>query len=388
MNNGRTLFAQLMNFLPLHEFQKCVQRYRGEFKMKTFSCFDQFLSLSFAQLTGCGSLRDIEICLHTFRPKLYHAGFRGRVSRNTLAHANQTRDWKIFADFAQVLIQRANRLYQGDSFGADLNQTTYAFDSTTIDLCLTLFPWARFRKHKAAVKLHTLINLRGNIPCFVYITDGKVHDVNALDSLTLEPGAIYIMDRGYIDFARLHVFVQNGAFFVTRAKHNMNFIRLEQRPIDKSTGLRSDQTVRLRGFYAAKKYPDTLRLIRFTDPTTHKSLVFITNNFFLPALTVAHIYKCRWQVELFFKWIKQNLRIKSFYGTSENAVKTQIWIAISVYVLLAIVKKELNISRSLREIQQILSVSIFEKTDMVQSLLENPDQTLIPEDAIQLLFIN
>ena len=239
MNSGRTLFAQLMDFLPLHEFQKCVHRYRGEYKMKTFSCFDQFLSLSFAQLTGCGSLRDIEICLHTFQSKLYHAGFRGRVSRNTLAHANQTRDWKIFADFAQVLIQRANRLYQGDSFGADLDQTTYAFDSTTIDLCLSLFPWARVRKHKAAVKLHTLINLRGNIPCFVYITDGKVHDVNALDSLTLEPGAIYIMDRGYIDFSRLHAFVQCGAFFVTRAKHNMNFIRLEQRPIDKSTGLRS-----------------------------------------------------------------------------------------------------------------------------------------------------
>jgi hypothetical protein len=312
MNSGRTLFAQLMDFLPLHEFRKCVRRYRGEYKMKTFSCFDQFLCLSFAQLTGRDSLRDIEICLLPFQARLYHAGFRGSVSRNNLSHANQVRPWGIFADFAQVLIRRAGRLYHGDSFGVDLDQTAYAFDSTTI----------------------------------------------------------YILDRGYIDFTRLHVFVQSGAFFVTRAKHNMNFIRLEHRPVDTSSGLRSDQTIRLRGFYAAKKYPDTLRLIRFVDPGTHKSFVFLTNNFMLPALTIAQLYKCRWQVELFFKWIKQNLRIKSFYGTSENAVKTQIWIAICVYVLLAIVKKELNISRSLSEIQQILSISIFEKVTIAQSLFE------------------
>lgn len=388
MNSGRTLFAQLMDFLPLHEFRKCVRRYRGEYKMKTFSCFDQFLCLAFAQITGRDSLRDIEICLRPFQTRLYHAGFRGSVSRNNLSHANRVRPWEIFADFAQVLIRRAGRLYHGDSFGVDLNQTAYAFDSTTIDLCLSLFPWARFRKHKAAVKLHTQINLRGNIPCFVYITDGKVHDVNALDQLVLEAGAIYIMDRGYIDFTRLHVFVQRGAFFVTRAKHNINFVRLEQRPVDKSTGLRSDQTIRLRGFYAAKKYPDTLRLIRFVDPVTRKSLVFLTNNFMLSALTIAQLYKCRWQVELFFKWIKQNLRIKSFYGTSENAVKTQIWIAICIYVLLAIVKKELKISRSLSEIQQILSISIFEKNTMVQSLSENDRQKLNVDNGKQLMFIN
>ena len=357
-------------------------------KIKTFSCFDQFLCLSFAQLTGRDSLRDIEICLLPFQSRLYHAGFRGNVSRNNLSHANRVRNWKVFADFAMILIQRATHLYRGDSFGVDLDQTAYAFDSTTIDLCLSLFPWARFRKHKAAVKLHTQINLRGNIPCFVYITDGKVHDVNALDVLVLEAGAIYIVDRGYIDFARLHVFVQRGAFFVTRAKHNMDFIRLEQRSVDKSTGLRSDQTIRLRGFYAAKKYPDTLRLVRFVDPDTRKTLVFLTNNFTLPALTIAQLYKCRWQVELFFKWIKQNLRIKSFYGTSENAVKTQIWIAISVYVLLAIVKKELNLSPSLSEIQQILSIAIFEKTPINQSLSETQDQTLTTEHGKQLLFIN
>jgi hypothetical protein len=387
MNSGRTLIAQLMDFLPLHDFRKCVRRYRGEYKMKTFSCFDQFLCLSFAQLTGRESLRDIEICLLPFQSRLYHAGFRGRVARSTLAHANETRDWRIFADFAQVLIRRARQLYLGSDFGGDLDQTTYAFDSTTIDLCLSLFPWAQFRKHKAAVKLHTLIYLRGNIPCFVYITDGKVHDVNALDALLLEPGAFYIMDRGYIDFARLYVFVQSGAFFITRAKQNMNFIRLTYRAVDKSTGLRSDQTIRLRGFYAAQDYPDTLRLIRFVDPLTRKNLVFLTNNFTLPALTIAQLYKCRWQVELFFKWIKQHLRIKAFYGTSENAVKTQIWIAISVYVLLAIVKKVLNIPRSLSEIQQILSISIFEKINVNQALSEFSPQIENSETPNQLTFI-
>jgi transposase len=369
MNSGRTLFAQVMDFLPLNEFRKCVDRYRGDYKVKTFSCLDQFLCLAFAQLTYRESLRDIEMCLRPFRSRLYHAGFRGGcVTRNNLAHANKTRPWQVYADFAQVLIRRARALYAKDDFGVALEQTAYAFDSTTIDLCLSLFPWARFRKHKAAIKLHTLIDLRGNIPCFIHITDGKVHDVNALDQLILEPGAFYTMDRGYVDFARLHVFVQNAAFFVTRAKTNMSFVRLEHRSVDKSTGLRSDQTIQLKGHYSARDYPDALRRIRFVDPDTKKNLVFLTNNFVLPALTIPKIYKCRWHVELFFKWIKQYLRIKSFYGTTENAVKTQIWIAISIYVLVAILKKELNIPRSLGEILQVLSISIFEKNDLYQAL--------------------
>jgi len=308
MNSGRTLFAQVMDFLPLHEFRKCVRRYRGDYKVKTFFCLDQFLCLAFAQLTYRESLRDIEICLRPFQSRLYHAGFRGGcVTRNTLSHANKTRPWQVYADFAQILIRRARSLYARDDFGVALEQTAYAFDSTTIDLCLSLFPWAQFRKHKAAVKLHTLIDLRGNIPCFIHITDGKVHDVNALDQLILEPGAFYTMDRGYVDFARLHVFVQSAAFFVTRAKTNMSFVRLEHRPVDKSTGLRSDQTIRLKGHYSARDYPDTLRRIRYVDPDTQKNLVFLTNNFALAALTIPKIYKSRWHVELFFKWIKQSL---------------------------------------------------------------------------------
>lgn len=384
MNTGRTLFAQVMDFLPLPEFRKCVHRFRGDYKVQSFSCLDQFLCLSFAQLTYRESLHDIEICLRPFRSRLYHAGFRGRVSHSTLAYANKTRDSRIYAELAHVLIARARRLYAGDNFGVDLDQSVYAFDSTTIDLCLSLFPWAKFRKHKAAIKLHTLIDLRGSIPCFVYVTDGKVHDVNALDHLLLEPGSFYIMDRGYIDFARLHAFVRNAAFFVTRAKRNMDFIRLDYRPVDKSTSLRSDQTIRLRGFYPAQEYPDSLRRVHFVDPDTRKDLVFLTNNFTLPALIIPQLYKRRWQVELFFKWIKQYLRIKSFYGTSENAVKTQIWTGICVYVLVAILKKELDIPRSPGEILQILSISIFEKSDLYQALTECSAQTKNPGTLNQL----
>ena len=330
MNSGRTIFSQLMDFLPMNEFRVCVDRYRGEYKVQTFSCLDQFLSMSFAQLTFRDGLRDIETCLRSLGKKLYHAGFRGAISRSTLAYANETRDWRIYADFAQILIQQAKTLYAKDSFGVDLKQAAYAFDSTTIDLCLALFPWAKFRRHKAAVKLHTLIDLRGNIPCFIHITDGKAHDVKALDTLPLEPGSFYMMDRGYIDFARLYAFVQQLAYFVTRAKTNMDYSRLSSRAIDKTTGLRTDQTIRLQGYQSSKDYPDTLRRISYHDPETDKFLVFLTNNFTLPALTIPQLYKCRWRVELFFKWIKQHLRIKAFYGTSENAVKTQIWISITI----------------------------------------------------------
>ena len=374
MNSGRTIFSQLMDFLPMNEFRVCVDRYRGEYKVQTFSCLDQFLSMSFAQLTFRDGLRDIETCLRSLGKKLYHAGFRGAISRSTLAYANETRDWRIYADFAQILIQQAKTLYAKDSFGVDLKQAAYAFDSTTIDLCLALFPWAKFRRHKAAVKLHTLIDLRGSIPCFIQITNGKVHDVNALDTLPLEPGSFYMMDRGYIDFARLYAFVQQLAYFVTRAKTNMDYSRLSSRAIDKTTGLRTDQTIRLQGYQSSKDYPDTLRRISYHDPETDKFLVFLTNNFTLPALTIPQLYKCRWRVELFFKWIKQHLRIKAFYGTSENAVKTQIWISITIYVLIAILKKKLNAQRSLSEILQILSITLFEKTALSQTLSEFPSQ--------------
>lgn len=384
MNSGRTIFAQVLDHVPMHDFRKCVRRYQGNRRVRRFFCFDQFLAMAFAQLTYRDSLRDIEICLRPLRSRLYHIGFRNPVSRSTLADANEIRDWRIYADFAQILIQRARALYASDSFGVDLNQTAYAFDSTTIDLCLSLFPWARFRQHKAAVKLHTLIDLKGSIPCFVHITDGKTHDVKALDALILDPGAFYIMDRGYIDFARLSTITRSLAFFVTRAKSNMQFTRVEFRSVDKTTGLRSDQTIRLQGFYAEKNYPDSLRRVRFLDPETKKHLVFLTNNFSLPALTIAQLYKARWRVELFFKWIKQNLRIKAFFGTSENAVRTQIWIAISVYVLVAILKKERNIPRSLSEILQILSVLLFEKTDILQTLTESDMQNQDAEIKKQL----
>lgn len=385
MNQGHVIFTQLMNFVPMHEFRKCVDRYRGHHKVQTFSCFDQFLCMAFAQLTFRDSLRDIETCLRSVQSKLYHAGFRGNISRSTLAYANETRPWQIYADFAQILIRKARVLYAQDSFGVNLKQTAYAFDSTTIDLCLSLFPWARFRKHKAAVKLHTLIDLRGNIPCFIHITDGKVHDVNALDHLILEPGAFYMLDRGYIDFARLYAFVQQAAFFVTRAKSNLNHLRTAYRPVNKTTGLRSDHTIRLSGFKAAKDYPDLLRRISYTDPETNKHLVFLTNNFSLPALRIPQLYKARWQVELFFKWIKQYLRIKTFYGTNENAVRTQIWIAVSIYVLAAIVKKELHIQRSLGEILQILSISLFEKMPITQALSGFSLEDQISESPKQLI---
>ena len=375
MHAGQFIFAQLMDFLPRHEFNECVQRYRGNARVHGFSCFDQFLCMAFAQLTYRESLRDIETCLRAMGPKLYHAGFRGRVARSTLADANEHRDWRIYADFAHVLIAVAKQLYANDGFAVDLDAPAYAFDSTTIDLCLSLFPWARFRRRKGAVKLHTLLDLRGNIPCFIRISHGKMHDVRALDDLVLEPGAFYIMDRGYIDFARLYVFTQQSAFFIVRGKRNMDYARQPYQSVDKSTGLRSDQKITLQGPKTAQQYPDALRRITYRDAETHKRFTFLTNNWTLPALTIARLDKCRWQVELFFKWIKQHLRIKAFYGTSPNAVKTQVWIAISVYVLVAILKKELKLERSLYEILQILSVALFEKTPVFEALSSKDYQT-------------
>jgi IS4 transposase len=368
MNSGKSIFAQLMDFIPAYEFRKCVERYNGNYKIITFSCWDQYLCMAFAQLTYRESLRDIQACLRATQFRLYHLGIRGKVSRNTLAHANQTRDWRIYADFAQVLITKARRLYAADSFGIELDQAVYALDSTTIDLCLALFPWAEFRKRKGAVKLHTLLDLRGNIPSVIIITTGKIHDVNILDELIIEAGAIYVMDRGYLDFARLYKIHQTLAFFVTRSKINFSRKRLYSTPVDKATGIQCDQIVILKGHYAKKDYPEKLRRIRYSDSKNNKTFVFLTNNFTLPAITIADLYRCRWQVELFFKWIKQHLRIKAFYGTTENAVKTQIWIAISVYVLVAIVKKTLKLDQSLYTILQILSVTLFEKTPIFQAL--------------------
>ena len=368
MDTGKTIFAQLMDFLPVYKFQKCVQQYNGHYKVKHFSCWNQFLCMAFAQLTYRESLRDIEACLRSTQRKLYHMGFRGNVSRNTLAHANQIRDWRIYADFAQILIGQARRLYANDSFGVELNQTAYALDSTTIDLCLSLFPWAKFRAHKGAVKLHTLLDLRGSIPSLVIITHGKVHDVNILDQLSFEPGAFYIIDRGYLDFDRLYGIHQASAFFVTRTKSNFSFRRLYSRPVDKSVGVQCDQIIALEGFYSHKAYPDKLRRIRYFDTNLNKRLIFLTNNFTLPALTIAQLFQCRWQIEIFFKWIKQHLRIKAFYGTTENAVKTQIWIAIAVYVLVAIVKKQMHLDLTLYTILQILSVTLFEKMPILEAL--------------------
>lgn len=375
MYTGRIVFSQLIDFLPKREFNNCVRRYQGNRRVRRFSCLDQFLCMAFAQLTYRESLRDIETCLRAMQPKLYHAGIRSKISRSTLARANENRDWRIYADFAQILIARARELYINDDFGLELKQTAYAFDSTTIDLCLSLFPWAKFRKRKAAVKLHTLMDLRGNIPCFISITDGKTSDVKILDKLILEAGAFYIMDRGYIDFRRLYAFNQSFAFFVTRAKSNLDYSRRSYRHVDKTTGLRSDQTIILKGPKTSRRYPAPLRRISYFDAGTDKRLVFLTNNFTLPASTIALLYKCRWRVELFFKWVKQYLRIKAFYGTSENAVRTQIWIAVSVYVLVAIVKKELKLRRSLGEILQILSITLFEKALMPQVLTTIPPQT-------------
>ena len=368
MNSGKTVFSQLIDFLPSYEFRRCVDRYQGNYKVKNFSCWDQFLCLAFAQLTYRESLRDIETCLRAAGEKLYHMGIRAKVSRNTLAHANEIRDWRIYHDFARVLIEQARELHQNDPLKVQLDQTAYALDSTVIDLCLSLFPWAKFRKRKGAVKLHTLLDLRASIPTTVIVTTGAVHDVNIMDELFWEPGSIYVMDRGYVDFSRLFRIHQDSAFFVTRAKKNFRFQRLYSHPVDKTTGLRCDQTVSLCGIHVKKDYPDKLRRIRYFDQPTNHSLVFLSNNFTLPALTIAQLYRCRWQVELFFKWIKQHLRIKAFYGTSNNAVKTQIWIAISIYVLVAIVKKRLNLDLSLYTILQILSVTILEKTPLLQVL--------------------
>jgi Domain of unknown function (DUF4372)/Transposase DDE domain len=375
MNTGRTVFAQLMEFIPTYEFQVCVNRYQGNRYVKDFSCWDQFLCLAFAQLTYRTSLRDIEACLRAQQPKLYHMGFRGRVSRSTLANANELRDWHIYADFAQVLICIARDLYRNESFGVELSETVYAFDSNTIDLCLSLFPWGQFRRRKSAVKLHTLLDLRGCIPTSVYVTGGQVHDVNLLDELLLEAGSFYLVDRGYVDFARLYMFTQACAFFVTRAKKNLQFYRRSSRPVERSTGLRCDQTILLTGIRTAQYYPDPLRRIHYFDAEKDSQLIFLTNNFLLPALIIAQLYRARWQVELFFRWIKQHLRITAFYGTSENAVKTQVWVAFSVYVLVAIVKKQLGLDMSLYKILQILSVTIFEKIPILQGFSNFADET-------------
>ena len=388
MHQGHYVFAQLMQHLPLTTFRRCVARYNGEYRIQQFSCLDQYLCLAFAQLTWRESLRDIEACLRAQSSKLYHLGFRSAIARNTLANANAVRDWRIYADFAQHLIGIARRLYANDLLALDLDETVYALDSTTIDLCLSVFPWAPFRSTKAAVKLHTLLDLRGSIPSFIFISDGKMHDVNILDQLVPEAGAFYVMDRGYLDFERLAHLDDAGSFFVTRAKSNLDARRRYSRPVDRSTGLICDQTVLLTGFYSRQGFDRPLRRIKFNDPQTGKRLVFLTNNFALDALTIAKLYKYRWQVELFFKWIKQHLRIKAFFGTSENAVKSQIWIAVSVYVLVAIVKKRLALPATLYEILQILSLTLFEKTP-VDSLFDDDASQKIPAaDANQLNLFN
>jgi len=382
MNRGKLVFAQVTQQVPLTTFRRCVARYGGEHKVKSFSCLEQYLCMAFAQLTYRESLRDIEACLRAQASKLYHMGIKSRVSRSTLADANEVRDWRIYAEFAQSLIGIARRLYAGEPFGVDLKDTVYALDASTIDLCLSVFPWAPFRSTKAAIKLHTLLDLRGNIPTFLHISDGTRHDVHVLDLLLPEPGAFYVMDRGYLDFERLHRLHDAGSFFVTRAKSNLQAPRRYSHPVDRSTGLLCDQTIVLTGFYSCQDFATPLRRIRFKDAVTGKRLVFLTNNFALPALTITELYRCRWQVELFFKWIKQHLRIKVFFGTSENAVKTQIWIAVSVYVLVAIVKKRLNLSMSLYEMLQILSLTLFERIPLDQ-LLHN-----IITDDIQALSAN
>lgn len=383
MNVGRTLFAQMMDFLPWSSFDRIVKRYGGDHRSRTLFCTEQFRCMAFAQLTYRESLRDIETCLAAQVGKLYHMGLRQPVRRSTLAEANESRDWRIYAEFAHQLIARARKLYAADSFGVDLANTVYALDATTIDLCLSMFPWAPFRSTKAAIKLHTLLDLRGSIPSFIHISDGKVHDVNVLDLLISEPGAFYVMDRGYLDFERLYSLSQAGAFFVTRSKKNMDARRIYSAPTDRTTGLICDQTIVLNGFRSHRAYPQQLRRIRFKDPESAKTLVFLTNHFQLPALTICALYKCRWQVELFFKWIKQHLRIKRFFGTSENAVKTQIWIAVSVYVLVAIIKKQLNLDASLHTLLQILSLTLFEKLDLAEALTPLSLDSMIIDPANQ-----
>jgi hypothetical protein len=388
MNIGRTVFAELMAHISHIEFQKCVARYDGDRHHRSLSCWDQYLAMAFAQFTYRESLRDIEACLQSMSGKLYHMGFRSRIARSTLADANETHDWRIFADFAQYLIATARPLYVGDPIGIDLDAGLYALDSTTIDLCLSLFPWARFRQHKGAVKMHTLLDLHGNIPTFIGITDGTVHDVNMLDAILPEAGAFYVMDRGYLDFERLYVFTLNAAFFVVRTKSNVLLQRRYSRAVDKTTGVRSDHTVILTAINSAEAYPESLRRVTYLDVATRKRFKFLTNNFTLPALTIAQIYKSRWQVELFFKWIKQHLRIKAFYGASENAVKTQIWIAVSVYVLVAIVRKRMGLEASLYQILQILSLTLFEKTPILQALQASDSQEISPDPGNQLILFD
>src|ERR1039457_6421731 len=388
MHTGRFVFSELIAHLPHQEFQKCVARYDDHPQPRKLSYWDQYLAMAFAQLTYRESLRDIEACLGSLQGKLYHLGFRGKVARSTLADANESRDWRIFADFAQRLIAIARGLYVREPMGVDLEQSLYALDSTTIDLCLTLFPWARFRRRKAAVKLHTLLDLRGNIPTFIRVTDGKVHDVNMLDEIMPEAGAFYVMDRGYVDFERLFLLTLSSAFFVVRTKSNLLLQRRYSHPVDKSTGVCSDQTVILSSFESASVYPDALRRVSYCDAETNKRLEFLTNNFTLPALTIAQIYKQRWQVELFFKWIKQHLRIKAFYGTSENAVKTQIWIAVSVYGQVAIVRKRLGLEASLYQILQILSLTLFEKTPILCALQAIDQDANFAENANQLILFD
>jgi hypothetical protein len=375
MNAGKKLFSQLMDCLPWSTFARIVARYHGDHSVQTFPCTEQYRAMAFAQLTYRESLRDIEACLSAQPAKLWHMGFRGPVRRSTLADANQDRDWRIYAEFAQRLIAQARRLYAGESLLADLNNTVYALDSTTIDLCLSLFPWAHFRSTKAAVKMHTLLDLRGNIPSFIHISDGKLHDVHALDMLVPEAGAIYVMDRGYVDFARLHRLHEAGAFFVTRAKSNLSAHRVYSAATDRTTGVIADQTIALDGHYTKRDYPVHLRRVRFRDPKTGKTLVFLTNMTAQPALTICDLYKSRWQVELFFKWIKQHLRIKAFYGTSENAVKAQIWIAVSVYVLVAIIRKRLKLDASLYTLMQVFSVTVFEKASIESVILQTVDSS-------------
>jgi len=384
MYTGRTVFAQVMALVPRRALERCVARYPGRRQLRTFTCYDQLLCMAFAQLTYRESLRDIETCLRALQPKLYHAGLRGRVARSTLADANETRDWRIYADFAQTLIHRARQLYCDDPFAVELAQTAYAFDATTIDLCLALFPWARFRRTKAAVKLHALLDLRAHIPTFVALTDGKAADVTLLDALLFEPGAFYVLDRGYTDFARLYTITQSLAFFVIRGKRGLDHARRVSRPVDTTTGLRSDQTIVLCGPKTATLYPDPLRRVTYVDRETGQRFVFLTNNFTLTPLQIAQLYKCRWEIELFFKWIKQHLRIKAFYGTSENAVQTQIWIAISVYVLVAILKKEFQLPRSLSEILQILSLTLFERVPLSQVVTAFPVQDSMDDPCNQL----
>jgi len=384
MNRGRTMFAQVIDFLPLPEFRRCVQRYRGEYKVQSFSCWDQFLCLAFAQLARLGSLRAIETCLRSQRAKLYHMGFRGRIARNTIANANENRDWRIFADFAHVLIAQTRQLYRDEPFAVELDKTVYALDSTTVDLCLSLFAWAQFRRHKSAVKLHTLLDLRGSIPATVYVTTAAMHDVRILDRLVLEAGAFYLLDRGYLDFARLYVLKQSCAFFITRAKRNTQFWRRSWQPVSSESGVRSDQTIQLTGPKTAHLYPEPLRRIHYYDEKEDLRLIFLTNNFQLPALTIADLYRARWEVELFFRWIKQHLQIQSFLGTSENAVKTQIWVAITVYVLVAMVKKQLQLDLTLYKILQILSINLFEKTPLLSGFSQISDNFEDDDPRMQL----